>query len=145
MAAERQRAQGERHVVEQRSPRKQIVLLGDEADVAVGSGDVAAVDPDVPGRWRGQTRDQRQQARFAATARADQRDELAALDIEISGRQRADQHAPTAKVLATPSIRRMALDIRHQRDGRKSLVTSSSNGATLLIAPVSFKNSATFR
>ena len=98
-AADARVEQAARHVVERRQPVEQVELLKDEAHapraqrrelVVGGRGGVDAVDRDVAGRRAVERAHDLQQRRLARARRAEDRDELAAGDVEVDAAQRVD-------------------------------------------------------
>ena len=75
-------------VREHGAPGQKIVGLEHEAAIEARSTDGAAVELDLAGAGRFETRNDAQECRLAAAGRADHRDELAALHHEIDVLQR---------------------------------------------------------
>src|SRR5262249_3322646 len=79
---------GEQHVVEHVAPRHQARRLKHEAVVAHRPGDLAPADGDRPARLRDQSAHDAQQRRLAASARSEQRHELAGVELEAGVAER---------------------------------------------------------
>jgi hypothetical protein len=84
------------HVVQAAQPRQQRVVLEHNGALRPGRGDLAAVADQRALAGLQQSGDQVQQRGFAAARVADQRDELAALHVEVDAPQRME--APLAGV-----------------------------------------------
>ena len=81
-----ERLQCEADVAGDRHVRVERIALEDESDATFGSGDIGhhlAVDDDVAGTDRYQSRDQAQQGRLATPRRTDEDDEFAIGDFEV--------------------------------------------------------------
>jgi hypothetical protein len=76
------------HVVDDVPPRQQQRILEHDADIAMGFGDLVAVDVDFAGCRRKKARDQFEQRGLAAAGWADHDEELAVIDVEVQGTQR---------------------------------------------------------
>src|SRR5690606_13872672 len=73
--------------------------LGRHKDAALGREDDGTVDLDLAGIWALKTRDAAQQRGFTATGRAEQDDEIVALDIERDVVDRRDHFRALASSL----------------------------------------------
>ena len=88
--------QAEADVVEHRHVREQRVVLEHHPEAAALGRqhiDARVVEPDAAARQRLQARDAVERGRLAAAGRAEQRDELAAPDVEIEPAQRGNLRA----------------------------------------------------
>ena len=86
------------HIVDDRAPGQQVIVLRDVADVGVDSSHFAAVVTNRAGRRSEQTGNHVQQRRFAAAARPDQRDEFAPPDVEVDVAHRDKRLRTVARI-----------------------------------------------
>jgi hypothetical protein len=94
LAAELRAAQTEGYVVGDVEPGERCVLLEHDADsVRCFAGDRPAFELDRAFGCRREARDQLEQRRLAAAGRADNREELAAPELEIERPQRVQRRA----------------------------------------------------
>src|SRR3546814_10161657 len=70
-------------IVQNRAPAQQCGFLEHQAGKIGGPGNRIGTDPDRPGTGAGQTGNNLQQRRLAATARTKKRDELSRIDMQV--------------------------------------------------------------